>query len=155
MLFYKKKGLQLGQQMLVGSMRTFSVLVGQKLVREAIYCKEDIDKFVGMTGDSNPIHACQKYARQNGFEDVVVPGLLMASLFPAIIGSNFPGAVYVTQSLKFREVVLVNQKVVAEVVIKKKSGSRIQLNTECIFVGDDNERRVVVDGEAVAIFQQH
>lgn len=31
-----------------------------------------------------------------------MPGMLLASLFPAIIGTQFPGAVYVSQSLSFR-----------------------------------------------------
>lgn len=32
----------------------------------------------------------------------IVPGMLLASLFPAIIGTRFPGALYATQSLAFR-----------------------------------------------------
>ena len=31
-----------------------------------------------------------------------MPGILCASLFPAIIGTAFPGAVYLMQDLKFR-----------------------------------------------------
>lgn len=37
-----------------------------------------------------------------GFQAPILPGILMASLFPAIIGSRFPGAVYATQTLNFR-----------------------------------------------------
>lgn len=43
-----------------------------------------------------------------GFPDRVLPGMLCASLFPAIIGSEFPGALYLTQTLKFRQTALVS-----------------------------------------------
>jgi hypothetical protein len=38
-----------------------------------------------------------------GLTGAVLPGILLASLFPAIIGSRFPGAVYASQSLAFRQ----------------------------------------------------
>ena len=37
----------------------------------------------------------------------ILPGLLYAALFPAIIGSRCPGALYLSQSLKFRAQALV------------------------------------------------
>lgn len=42
-----------------------------------------------------------------GFASAVLPGMLCASLFPAIIGSQFPGALYLTQTLNFRQAALV------------------------------------------------
>lgn len=42
-----------------------------------------------------------------GFAGAVLPGMLCASLFPAIIGSQFPGALYLTQTLNFRQAALV------------------------------------------------
>lgn len=43
-----------------------------------------------------------------GFTHPVLPGMLCASLFPAIIGNQFPGAVYLTQTLNFRQAALVS-----------------------------------------------
>jgi hypothetical protein len=42
-------------------------------------------------------------ASQAGLQGPVLPGILLASLFPAIIGSRFPGAVYASQTLAFRQ----------------------------------------------------
>ena len=42
-----------------------------------------------------------------GFTAPVLPGMLCASVFPALIGSLFPGALYLTQTLRFRHVALV------------------------------------------------
>ena len=43
-----------------------------------------------------------------GFSGTIVPGILLASLFPAIIGSAIPGAIYASQSVKFRSPALVS-----------------------------------------------
>ena len=42
-----------------------------------------------------------------GFSGHVLPGVLCAALFPALIGSTFPGAIYLSQTLKFRKPALV------------------------------------------------
>lgn len=60
------------------------------------FTQQDIDGFTGLTGDSNPIHKGTK---------AIVPGLLAASLFPAIIGSAYPGVLYASQELKFRQAI--------------------------------------------------
>lgn len=65
----------------------------------------EVAAFTAMTGDSNPIHSEQQQQQQPvGAEPraaAVLPGMLSASLFPAIIGSSFPGALYLKQTLRF------------------------------------------------------
>lgn len=67
---------------------------------ERIFTQGDVDAFVNLTGDSNPIHTGTKQAP-------IVPGLLASSLFPALIGSSYPGAIYAKQDLKFIHSILV------------------------------------------------
>ena len=43
-----------------------------------------------------------------GVGGAIIPGSLCASLFPAIIGTAFPGALYLSQTLKFRNPALVS-----------------------------------------------
>ena len=43
-----------------------------------------------------------------GLPGAILPGLLCASIFPAIIAQQFPGAVYISQTLKFRRPVQVS-----------------------------------------------
>lgn len=56
---------------------------GLVLSARRVFTQEDVDAFLQLTGDANPIH------RRHGGANAVVPGLLCASLFPGIIGSNF------------------------------------------------------------------
>jgi acyl dehydratase len=80
----------------------------------------------------------------------IVPGMLLASLFPAIIGSTFHGALYATQSLAFRSPAAVGEPVEARVMVARSSGSRVQFLTECRALRDG---RTLVDGQALAIVQ--
>jgi 3-hydroxybutyryl-CoA dehydratase len=63
-------------------------------VRQRSFRQEEVDAFVALTGDSNPIHS-------HSTQRPIVPGLLAAALFPAIIGSEYPGVLYAKQNLKF------------------------------------------------------
>jgi 3-hydroxybutyryl-CoA dehydratase len=74
--------------------------------------------------------------------------MLVASLFPAIIGSHFRGALYLTQSLAFRSPCVVGEPVRAEVVVSRASGSRIRFETVCRSARDS---RTLVDGVALAL----
>ena len=84
--------------------RLFSSLDTNKefhLVRQ--FTAEDVSAFLALTGDANSIHTDPSAATAAGFTSPILPGILMASLFPAIIGTNFPGSIYLSQTLKFRQ----------------------------------------------------
>jgi 3-hydroxybutyryl-CoA dehydratase len=96
------------------------------------FSQADVDAFVLLTGDANPIHRAagggDAEAAANNAAAVpeppppppLVPGLLLASLFPAIIGSRFSGAVYARQSLRFRAPARVGEAVVAVVSLAEQ-----------------------------------
>ena len=91
---------------------------GATFTRTRAFTAHDVASFASITGDHNPIHVDPDAARIAGFEHgPVVHGMLCASMFGAIIGTKFPGAVYATQSLSFRKPVRVNEVVRAEVEV--------------------------------------
>src|ERR1039457_5067474 len=65
---------------------------------------EDVVGFAELTGDHNPIHLSDHFARKTRFGERIVHGLFTASLIPAVIGMRLPGpgAVYISQTLNFR-----------------------------------------------------
>lgn len=107
----------------------------------------DVELWVRLTGDANPIHTSSTAAEEAGFSAPVLPGMLCASMFPALIGSLFPGALYLTQTLRFRHVALLHEALEAEVTVKKVSGRRIMFETIC---RRSNDQAVIVDGAALA-----
>jgi 3-hydroxybutyryl-CoA dehydratase len=110
----------------------------------------DIVLFTAVSGDLNPIHVNEEYARKTMFKGRIAHGILTAALISAVLGNQLPGpgCVYLSQTLKFLAPVKAGDTVTAratvtELVPEKK---RVVLKTEC-FVDD----KAVVDGEAVVM----
>jgi len=116
------------------------VTVGATFQRQETFDEDRVSRFVAVTGDSNPIHA-----GAGG----IVPGSLCAAMFPAIIGSQFPGVMYLSQSLKFRKAIQVGTPVQATVTVKRMRVGYVVFNTVCHIAGSPT---IVVDGEALALF---
>jgi 3-hydroxybutyryl-CoA dehydratase len=110
----------------------------------------DIDLFAEASGDRNPVHLDEDYARDTMFHGRIAHGMLTASLISAVIGEQLPGhgAVYLGQSLKFLAPVRPGDLVRAEVIVTAidHSRRRVTLETHCA-VGDT----VVLKGEALVL----
>ena len=75
------------------------------------FTEADVVAFVELTGDRNPLHVNQIGASQ---KPALMPGMLTASMFPALIGSAFPGALYLRQTLKFKAAAAVRLQLYTE-----------------------------------------
>ena len=65
--------------------------------------QDDIAAFVDAVGDYNPVHSDPAYAAATPFKAPIAPGIFTAGLISAVIGTELPGpgAIYLSQSLKF------------------------------------------------------
>jgi 3-hydroxybutyryl-CoA dehydratase len=113
----------------------------------------DILMFAGVSGDTNPLHLNEAYARGTMFEGRIVHGMLTSSLISTVIGTRLPGpgCVYISQSLKFLAPVRIGDTVEARatVVALQPDKRRVTLETVCT-VGD----REVLRGEALIMVPQ-
>lgn len=133
---------------------TKGLQVGGTYTAERRFTAEDINLYTKLCGDTNPIHTSKEAAKAANLEDCIVHGMLYAGLFPAIIGNRQPGAVYLTQTLRFRNTVSVGECVLAKVQVERISGRRAVLSTTCY--KDDpktegNDRIIVLEGSALAL----
>ncbi|KAL4854517.1 3-hydroxybutyryl-CoA dehydratase [Chlorella vulgaris] len=115
------------------------------------FAADEVESWAALTGDSNPIHVDDAAAAAVGLAVPVLPGMLLAALFPAIIGSHFPGAVYLSQTLKFKQYAPVGHSYAATVTVEKASGSRVRFDTVC---RDATTGAAVVEGTALALIKQ-
>jgi 3-hydroxybutyryl-CoA dehydratase len=131
------QGLQL-EDLDLGMSATYA-----KTVSEA-----DIVLFAGISGDNNPLHLDDDYARSTIFKSRIAHGMLTASFISTVIGMRLPGpgCVYVSQNLRFKAPVRIGDTVraVVEVTAIDQDRARVTVSTRCL-VGD----KVVIDGEAV------
>jgi 3-hydroxybutyryl-CoA dehydratase len=122
--------------------------VGMRETASKTVLNEDVIIFAELSGDHNPIHLSEHFARKTRFGARIVHGLYTASLISAVIGMRLPGpgAVYISQTLNFRGPVKIGDvvDVSVEVVELIEKGRRLKLACECR-VGD----QIVLDGEGV------
>lgn len=125
--------------------------IGDILQQRRIFTNEDVVEYSKVTNDMNPLHFDTKCAQIAGFQAQLVHGMLVASLFPRIISSHFPGAVYVSQNLHFRQPVYVGDEIVGEVQAMNirdfKKNYLVKFSTRCLKKGS----LLALDGEATAI----
>jgi len=111
--------------------------------------ESDVYLFAGVTGDLNPAHVNEAYAKDTFFKTRIVHGMLSASFISTVIGTMLPGpgTVYMRQEVSFLAPVKFGDTVtaiveVAEIIADKK---QVRLKTYCI----NQENTTVVDGEAL------
>ena len=117
--------------------------------------KEDIEKFVQLTGDDNRLHVDEKFAGTTQFKKPVVHGMLGASFISTVIGTKLPGdgALWFSQSLEFLLPVRIGDElqVIAEVIKKNDKENIIELKTDIL----NQNRQIVTKGFAkVKVIEQ-
>jgi 3-hydroxybutyryl-CoA dehydratase len=96
---------------------------------------EDIEQYVAVSGDRNPIHSDPEFAARTSFKEPIAPGMLTAGLISAVIGTYLPGpgAIYLSQTLKFLKPVKAGDTITAraEVLEVIRERNRVRLATVC------------------------
>lgn len=122
--------------------------VGMHATFSRTITETDLRNFSGVSGDTNPMHLNEEYARKTPFGGCIVHGMLTASLISAVIGTKLPGpgCIYMSQTLKFLAPVRVGDTVYAVVTLKQLFPEKKRALFEtCCYAGQQK----VVDGEAL------
>ncbi|MBK9081020.1 MAG: MaoC family dehydratase [Rhizobiales bacterium] len=124
--------------------------VGMRETLMKTVMNSDVVGFANLSGDHNPIHLSDHFARKTRFGGRIAHGLYTASLISAILGTRLPGpgAVYLHQTLNFKGPVKIGDVVLisVEVMEMTEKGKRVKLHCECSVDG-----KVVLDGEATVM----
>jgi len=111
--------------------------------------ESDIYLFAGVTGDLNPAHINDSYAKNTFFKTRIAHGMLLAGFISGVIGMKLPGpgTIYVRQELKFLAPARIGDTITARVEVTQiqSEKNRITLRTTCT----NQENTLVLDGEAL------
>jgi 3-hydroxybutyryl-CoA dehydratase len=127
----------------------FIVGVSANLSREIT--EGDIQRMAEITGDYNPLHMDEDFAKRTRFKGRIAHGVFSVGLISAVLGTKLPGpgSIFLRQTLDFLYPVRAGDVLTAEVeVISWQADKRIiALKTRCL----NQDGRVVVSGEAVLL----
>ncbi len=125
--------------------------VGDSATITKTLTKQDIEIFAVVTGDINPAHLDESFAKKDIFKKIVGHGMWGGTLISTILGTILPGpgTIYLEQTLKFLKPIGVDDKVSITVTVKEKIevGNRARLSCTCI----NQLGQEVMTGEALVI----
>lgn len=125
------------------------IKVGDQAEFAKTISETDVYLYAGLTGDYNPAHIDEEYAKNTFFKTRIAHGMLSAGLISAVIGTKLPGpgTIYLDQSLKFLAPVRIGDTVTArvEIIEIRPENNRVRLETSCA----NQDGVTVLKGEAV------
>ena len=109
-----------------------------------------IDAFATVSGDTNPVHLDDTYAAATPFGERIAHGMLSAAYISAVLGVQLPGpgAIYVSQTLRFRRPVKIGDVVTARATVTELDAERARATLATVCLVND---KPVVEGEAVVM----
>ena len=123
------------------------IFIGMEVSSKRVITESDINDFAKLSGDTNPIHLDENYAKNSRYRKKIAHGLLSASFFSDLFGTKLPGTgcVYTSQSLKFKRPIYVGDEVNTYIKVKSidKKTNKIIFITQCIV-----NSKIAIDGDA-------
>lgn len=102
-----------------------------------------MDKFLDISGDNNPLHVDSDYAKEKGFEDKVVYGLLSSSFYSTLVGVHLPGKYCILQGLdiQFSKPIFINDEleIVGKVSYINEAYKQIEIKA---FITNQHNKKV-------------
>lgn len=126
-------------EMTIGESATFTKTVSES----------DVYQFAGVTGDFNPAHVNQEFAKETMFKERIAHGMLSAGFISTVLGTKLPGpgVIYLKQELAFVAPVKFGDTITAKVEVTELDveKNRVVLKTVCT----NQNGKEVLDGRAV------
>ena len=129
------------------------IYIGQEVTEEKIFDKKDVVEFAKITGDNNPLHLDEEYAKHGRFGKPIVHGVLIIGFISKIIGTQLPGcgSIYLEQNAQFRKPVYIGEKVTAKVCIRDIDENRHIFDLETNVYNE--EQICVLAGSAKILYE--
>lgn len=99
--------------------------------------ERDVELFGEATGDRNPLHFDDDYARRTIFRGRVAHGALSIGFISALLGTELPGAgsIFVSASIVFKSPVRIGDTVVTTATVREVQGREAVMDCVCTVEG--------------------
>ena len=121
--------------------------IGQSASFTKTITETDVVLFGGITGDLNPAHFNEEYAKNTFFKGRIAHGMLCASFISTVLGMHLPGpgTIYMKQDLKFLAPVQFNDTVTATCTVKEINKEKNRVVMDCKVVNQEGKDVIVGD----------
>ena len=125
--------------------------IGDKANFSKTISESDIYQFAGITGDFNPLHIDDEYAKKTVFKERIAHGILTAGFISSVLAMKLPGpdTIYLSQNLQFKAPVKIGDTVNAEVEVLEKRDAKNIIRLRTLVKNQHDE--IVIDGEATVM----
>ena len=124
------------------------VTAGQKATRSVQLTESHVRAFAELSGDYNPLHFDEAFAKGTKFGRLVVQGGLTTGLLHALVAMDMPGpgTVFLSQNWKFTAPVFIGDTITAEAEVLSVHESKPVTELGVVVKRQDDE--VVLEGTA-------
>ena len=106
---------QIPSDRFVGYKASETIKITDKMVRQ----------FAEMSGDNNPIHLDDEYAKTTRFKRRIAHGMILGALVSRLLNEKIgSGGIYLSQTLKFKNPVYIDDDITFEFEVTKLHSSR-------------------------------
>jgi len=125
------------------------IYIGQVYEVKRIVTDEMVKHFAEATGDKNPVHLDEEYAKNTIFGGRIAHGILSLGIISSVLGMEFPGAgtIYLMQNAKFRRPVYIGEEVTVKLIVKEVDREKLRVLLETYVVKENGEN--AIEGEAL------
>jgi 3-hydroxybutyryl-CoA dehydratase len=127
------------------------IKVGDRFSRSREVTDELVRQFADLSGDHNPIHLDEEFARSTRFGQRIAHGMLSGAFISAVLGDEFRQRriVYLSQTMKFKAPVFLGDVVTTTAVVTRIREDRgiVIMQTTCT----NGDGDLLVDGEAAVM----
>jgi len=125
------------------------IYIGQVYEVKRIVTDEMVKLFAEATGDKNPVHLDEEYAKNTIFGGRIAHGILSLGIISSVLGMEFPGAgtIYLMQNGKFRRPVYIGEEVTVKLIVKEVDREKRRVLLETYVVKENGEN--AIEGEAL------
>lgn len=113
-----------------------AIAVGQAFTFRRTFTEGDVALFVGVTGDYNPFHVDEEFARASWFGRRNIPGLLTASMATHIGGML--GFLATEMTFQFLKPVYVGDTITCVCTVEEKDEARRQIQCAVTYLNQDD-----------------
>lgn len=132
--------------------RTFDeIKVGDSASLVRTLTRDDISLFAVMSGDVNPAHVDEEYAKSDMFHKIIAHGMWGGALISTLLGTRLPGpgTIYLGQTLRFSRPVGLGDTITVSVKAATKDDQKHRVTFECECI--DQRGEAVIEGNAEVI----